>query len=152
MTPGRRRCAAVLVVGHLDSVNHDDGPEGSAPGADDNGSGAAGVIAMAEALQTVREQVPIAFVLFGGEEQGLHGGRHLVANLSDERRAAPRPHGRGGQRGPGGKLPGERSAGVHAGVRLRSAGARVIPAAPVVVLWPLRRRATTESSRIPLCS
>lgn len=82
--------AAVLVVGHLDSINHDDGPEGSAPGADDNGSGTAGIIAMAEALQAVREQVPIAFVLFGGEEQGLHGSRHLVAKLSDEGRAALR--------------------------------------------------------------
>jgi Peptidase family M28 len=82
--------AAVLIVGHLDSVNHDDGPDGSAPGADDNGSGSAGVIAMAEALQGVREQVAIRFVLFGGEEQGLHGSRHLVANLSNEERAALR--------------------------------------------------------------
>jgi Peptidase family M28 len=82
--------AAVLVVAHLDSINHDDGPEADAPGADDNGSGSAGVIAMAEALQTVREQIPIRFVLFGGEEQGLHGSRNFVGSLSEEERVALR--------------------------------------------------------------
>ena len=82
--------AAMMVVGHLDSVNHADGPEAVAPGADDNGSGSAGVIAMAEALQPLRERIPLRFALFGGEEQGLHGSRHLVAGLSDAERAALR--------------------------------------------------------------
>ena len=85
---GTAGVAAVLVTGHLDSVNHDGGPEAEAPGADDNGSGSAGVIAMAEALQSVREQIAVRFVLFGGEEQGLHGSRHFLASLSGE--SAPR--------------------------------------------------------------
>ena len=87
---GTAGVAAVLVTGHLDSVNHDGGPEADAPGADDNGSGSAGVIAMAEALHAVREQISMRFVLFGGEEQGLHGSRHFLAQLSPEERAALR--------------------------------------------------------------
>jgi hypothetical protein len=87
---GTASVAAVLVTGHLDSVNHDGGPEADAPGADDNGSGSAGVIAMAEALHAVREQISMRFVLFGGEEQGLHGSRHFLAQLSPEERAALR--------------------------------------------------------------
>ncbi|MGH6900532.1 MAG: M28 family metallopeptidase [Geminicoccaceae bacterium] len=87
---GAAGTATVLVTGHLDSVNHEGGPEADAPGADDNGSGSAGVIAMAEALQPVREQIAVRFVLFGGEEQGLHGSRHFLARLSDQERAALR--------------------------------------------------------------
>jgi Zn-dependent M28 family amino/carboxypeptidase len=82
--------ATVLVMGHLDSVNHDGGPAAQAPGADDNASGSAGVIAMAEALLPVTERLPVGFVLFGGEEQGLLGSIHLLATLSNEDRAALR--------------------------------------------------------------
>lgn len=82
--------STALVVGHLDSANHVDGPDGNAPGADDNGSGSAGVIAMAEALVAVQDRIGVGFVLFGGEEQGLHGSKHLVARLSAEQRAALR--------------------------------------------------------------
>jgi hypothetical protein len=82
--------STALVVGHLDSANHVDGPDGNAPGADDNGSGSAGVIAMAEALVAVQDRIRVGFVLFGGEEQGLHGSKHLVARLSAEERAVLR--------------------------------------------------------------
>jgi hypothetical protein len=100
--PGGRSCnllalpdaaagpAAVLVLGHLDSVNHAEGPEGMAPGADDNGSGSAGVIAMAEALVALKDRLPVGFALLGGEEQGLHGSQHLLATLSGDARAALR--------------------------------------------------------------
>jgi Peptidase family M28 len=87
---GTASVAAVLVTGHLDSINHEGGPDASAPGADDNGSGSAGVIAMAEALQAVREQISLRFALFGGEEQGLHGSRRFVASLSAAERGALR--------------------------------------------------------------
>ena len=99
--PGGRSCnllalpdaagpAAVLVLGHLDSVNHAEGPEGLAPGADDNGSGSAGVIAMAEALVALKDRLSVGFALLGGEEQGLHGSQHLLATLPEDARAALR--------------------------------------------------------------
>jgi len=88
--PKGAKPVAVLVTGHLDSVNHAGGPDADAPGADDNGSGSAGVIAMAEALVTVRDQLAVGFALFGGEEQGLIGSQHMLENLPDEARAALR--------------------------------------------------------------
>jgi Zn-dependent M28 family amino/carboxypeptidase len=85
---------SALVTGHLDSVNHVDGPNARAPGADDNGSGSAGVIAMAEALTAARASAPaeftVGFILFGGEEQGLLGSKHYLSLLSDEKRQALR--------------------------------------------------------------
>lgn len=41
----------VLVTAHLDSINVRDGADAPAPGADDNGSGAAGLLAVARALR-----------------------------------------------------------------------------------------------------
>ena len=72
--------AAVLVTGHLDSINHEGGPDASAPGADDNGSGSAGVMAMAEAVpcSITGAELDTRFVLFGGEEQGLFGSLAYV--------------------------------------------------------------------------
>lgn len=88
--PNEAEPVAALVMGHLDSVNHAGGPDADAPGADDNGSGRAGVIAMAEALVALRDRLAVGFALFGGEEQGLHGSRHLLASLPGETRAALR--------------------------------------------------------------
>ena len=42
----------LIVVAHLDSVNHPGGDLAPAPGADDNASGSAGVLVLAEALST----------------------------------------------------------------------------------------------------
>jgi hypothetical protein len=86
--PKGARPVTVLVTAHLDSVNHAGGPDADAPGADDNGSGSAGVIAMAEALVAARDQLAVGFVLFGGEEQGLIGSRHMLESLPSEARAA----------------------------------------------------------------
>lgn len=59
----------VVIVAHLDNQ-----PSGSvAPGADDNASGAAAVIAAAELFRQYRFQRTIRFVLVTGEEQGLYG-------------------------------------------------------------------------------
>ncbi|MFI7494610.1 M28 family metallopeptidase [Kocuria sp. M4R2S49] len=72
---------AVLVTAHLDSVNSQDGTAAPAPGADDNGSGAAGLLAIARALRDHPGARELRLVLFGGEEQGLHGSLRYVAEL-----------------------------------------------------------------------
>ena len=72
----------VLVVGHLDSTS--ESPRTSAPGADDNGSGAAGVIALARLLHEsgIKPAATVKFVLFMGEEQGLYGSKAYVKALT----------------------------------------------------------------------
>jgi hypothetical protein len=70
----------VMVTAHLDSVNHDN-PSGAAPGADDNASGAAGVLEIATCLAAHGHAHDLRFVLFGGEEQGLFGSLAHVASL-----------------------------------------------------------------------
>ncbi|MBK3798122.1 M20/M25/M40 family metallo-hydrolase [Azospirillum brasilense] len=71
----------VLVTAHLDSINHEDNAS-MAPGADDDGSGSAGVIAIARALKDHSGTHDLCFVLFGGEEQGLLGSRRFVAAMT----------------------------------------------------------------------
>ena len=77
----------VYVVAHLDSINQAGGIGGAAPGADDNASGAAGVLELARVFGAATTEHDLRLVLFGGEEQGLHGSRAHVAGLS----AADRP-------------------------------------------------------------
>jgi hypothetical protein len=77
----------VYATAHLDSVNHADGPTGPAPGADDNASGAAGLLQIARALRDQPLAADLRLVLFGGEEQGLHGSRAYVAALPPADRA-----------------------------------------------------------------
>jgi hypothetical protein len=77
-TAGR---GVVLVTAHLDSVNLAGGPNGLAPGADDNGSGAAGVLLLAHVLAALEWRNDLRLILFGGEEQGLFGSRQYVASL-----------------------------------------------------------------------
>ncbi|GGF91673.1 hypothetical protein GCM10007304_02020 [Rhodococcoides trifolii] len=72
----------VIVTAHLDSVNHEDGPDSPAPGADDNASGAAGLIELARVLATGTWEHDTRVILFGGEEQGLYGSTAYVASLS----------------------------------------------------------------------
>lgn len=72
----------VISVAHLDSVNHPGGPTAPAPGADDNGSGAAGIMTLAHAMAEQRFEHDLMFILFGGEEQGLHGSLQYVSGLS----------------------------------------------------------------------
>ena len=78
----------IIVGAHLDSVNHPGGPTAKAPGADDNASGSAGVLSLAAALANKQFKHDITFVLFGGEEQGLHGSTQYLASLSTADRAA----------------------------------------------------------------
>jgi Zn-dependent M28 family amino/carboxypeptidase len=72
----------VLVGAHLDHL----GTDGVRyfPGADDNASGTAAVIEMAEALARLRGGLPrtVVFAAFSGEELGLLGSRHYVSHPS----------------------------------------------------------------------
>ncbi|WP_210115045.1 M28 family metallopeptidase [Roseovarius aestuariivivens] len=77
---------AVLVVAHLDSVNAVDGPDAPAPGADDNASGSAGLLVLAEAMGKRNFDHDLIFILFGGEEQGLHGSVQYVSTLDTAER------------------------------------------------------------------
>ena len=70
----------ILITAHLDSINHA-GPEKPAPGGDDNASGVAGVLTLAEAFAPLPAARAITFILFGGEEQGLLGSRHYLKGL-----------------------------------------------------------------------
>ena len=72
----------VIVGAHLDSINISGGPAASAPGADDDGSGCAGVLSIAHACKDHQAIHDLRLVLFGGEEQGLFGSQQYVASLS----------------------------------------------------------------------
>ncbi len=77
----------VIVTAHLDSVNLAGGAGARAPGADDNGSGSAGLMAMARSLADAAGRHDLRLILFGGEEQGLFGSRRYVQTLSAPQRA-----------------------------------------------------------------
>ena len=87
--PGER--ALVLVVAHLDSVNHEEelqqGLGAAAPGADDNASGSVGLLEMARVFHDLATEHDLRFILFGGEEQDLLGSAHYVKRLSARDRA-----------------------------------------------------------------
>lgn len=77
----------ILMVGHLDSTSRQ--PRTNAPGADDNGSGAAGAIAMARLIKDsgLQPAATIKFVLFMGEEQGLYGSKAYVKALTADEKS-----------------------------------------------------------------
>ena len=76
----------VLVTAHLDSVNSAGDITAAAPGADDNGSGTAGVLEIARILTAQPAEHDLRLILFGGEEQGLHGSQQYVASLPQAER------------------------------------------------------------------
>ncbi|HEY5882441.1 MAG TPA: M28 family peptidase [Nakamurella sp.] len=76
----------VLVTAHLDSINLAGGPAALAPGADDNGSGSAGLLTIARIFAGHRGTADLRLILFGGEEQGLFGSRQYVAGLDPSER------------------------------------------------------------------
>jgi Zn-dependent M28 family amino/carboxypeptidase len=49
-------------------------------GANDNASGVAGMLAIADRFASTKPHRTLAFIAFGGEEQGLLGSTHYVAN------------------------------------------------------------------------
>ena len=80
----------VLVTAHLDSINLAGGPAAAAPGADDNGSGSAGVLELGRLVSTQPWQHDIRLILFGGEEEGLFGSKQYVAALPPAERSRVR--------------------------------------------------------------
>ncbi|MBT5876619.1 MAG: M28 family peptidase [Candidatus Latescibacteria bacterium] len=75
----------VIMSGDIDSRASDasDG-ETDAPGANDNASGMAGVLEAARLLTPYTFGSSIIYAGLSGEEQGLHGGRHMAAVAQEE--------------------------------------------------------------------
>jgi len=80
----------VVVTAHLDSINIAGGPAAASPGADDNGSGSAGVLELGRLLSTRSWEHDVRLILFGGEEEGLFGSKQYVAALPTAERARVR--------------------------------------------------------------
>ena len=68
---------AIIIGGHLDAVGS---PGCLFPGALDNASGSADILAAAKALASseVKPARTVIFVFFGGEECGLYGSEKYV--------------------------------------------------------------------------
>lgn len=66
-----------IICGHYDATSQS--PMVRAPGADDNGSGTAAVIEAARVLADYNFNYSIKFMVFPGEEQGLHGSAAYAA-------------------------------------------------------------------------
>lgn len=67
----------IIVCAHRDAVS-------VSPGADDNGSGTAGVLEIARILSTIPTDVTIVFALFDAEESGLYGSFHYVSESQEK--------------------------------------------------------------------
>ncbi|MFO7662848.1 MAG: M28 family metallopeptidase [Chloroflexota bacterium] len=65
----------VMVGAHLDSVN-------AGPGIQDNGSGSAAILEIAEQMSKVRPRNKVRFAWWGAEESGLVGSTYYVNSLS----------------------------------------------------------------------
>ena len=65
----------VMAGAHLDSVN-------AGPGIQDNGSGSAAILEVAEQMAKVNPKNKVRFALWGAEEAGLVGSIYYVNNLS----------------------------------------------------------------------
>ncbi len=65
-----------ILCGHVDSISEN--PMLDAPGANDNASGTAVVLAAAEILKDYEFRSTIRFCAFTGEEQGLYGSGHYA--------------------------------------------------------------------------
>jgi alkaline phosphatase isozyme conversion protein len=67
----------IIVGAHYDSIK-------TGRGADDNASGVAVILEVAERLRDVETPYTIRFVLFGAEEAGLQGSKSYVMQMSPE--------------------------------------------------------------------
>jgi aminopeptidase Y len=65
----------VMVGAHLDSVN-------AGPGINDNGSGSAAILEVAQQMANVKPRNKVRFALWGAEEANLVGSTYYVNNLS----------------------------------------------------------------------
>jgi PKD repeat protein len=87
VSPGRNASLPWCVVGaHYDTINGTDwshNPYAPAPGADDDASGVAALLGMAEAFARAPTNRTIVFVAFTGEELGRIGSREFVRQLAE---------------------------------------------------------------------
>jgi len=70
----------VMAGAHLDSVN-------AGPGIQDNGSGSAAILEVAEQMAKVKPKNMVRFAWWGAEESGLVGSTYYVNSLSPEEQA-----------------------------------------------------------------
>ena len=63
----------IILIAHLDSISNDG--TGLAPGADDNASSCASLLAIADVMKNYRFHSTVRFVFTTGEEQSIHGAR-----------------------------------------------------------------------------
>ncbi len=77
---GKNQNNVVMAGAHLDSVN-------AGPGIQDNGSGSAALLEVAEQMAKVKPQNTVRFAWWGAEESGLVGSTHYVNNLSEGEQA-----------------------------------------------------------------
>ncbi|TQJ04602.1 PKD domain-containing protein [Amycolatopsis cihanbeyliensis] len=75
--PGQDTSKVLMLGGHLDSVCR-------GPGINDNGTGSAGILAVAEAFAAANPNPPVTvrFGWWGDEEAGLNGSKHYAGELS----------------------------------------------------------------------
>lgn len=69
----------IIVGAHYDSVK-------AGQGADDNASGVAVILEVAERLASVETPYTIRFILFGAEEAGLQGSKFYVSQVTEEQK------------------------------------------------------------------
>ena len=79
-TPGGDADNVVMAGAHLDSV-------GAGPGINDNGSGSAAILEIAEQMTKVNPTNKVRFGLWGAEESGLVGSNYYVDHLTEAERA-----------------------------------------------------------------
>ena len=78
---GENASAPAYYLGaHYDSISNQ--PYVKAPGADDDGTGTAAILAAAEVLSNYRFNRTIVFCAFSGEEQGLYGSKAYAKALN----------------------------------------------------------------------
>lgn len=77
--PGKNRNNVVMAGAHLDSVQ-------AGPGIQDNGSGSAALLEVAQQIARVKPQNTLRFAWWGAEESGLLGSNAYVAGLSQAER------------------------------------------------------------------
>jgi Zn-dependent M28 family amino/carboxypeptidase len=75
----------VLVTGHYDSRNSDNGDTvAAAPGANDDASGTAVSLECARVLSRLKFPATIVFLSVAGEEQGLYGSTHFAKMVKEK--------------------------------------------------------------------
>ena len=78
-TPGGNPNNVIMAGAHLDSVN-------AGPGINDNGSGSAAILEVAQQMAKVKPRNKVRFALWGAEEASLVGSTYYVNNLTQAER------------------------------------------------------------------